>query len=388
MRFVVATIPDVNFSLGRDVALAKSSAIYGDETILFSPTYCGTEPFLNFLTRPLLHQLIWLSIFTRDPGFVKGEKLTPTQRDSRIKASRALSNKLLGRAQQLIELTSCTAVLTKEQNEEVDSIATETKAMSQLISQVFSDDTELVQRARQLKKGEELGLIKIQQSEMPSLYYNEKKLMSDVASALSAANSYGALDERFAIPLKSLNRGQIQKQKVTQVAVEMFKRLPLFEEASFDEIRDIKRELGAYLTNFRRGLIEISEKIRSQPWDNDFPHDVERELRVRLLPEVAALEDKVKSNSYLKQLIHRVVKEPLVLPASSALGMVLSTSLHASTIASQVASAIAGASLLVFEAHKEWKEEKKKAEENLFFFYFRAGKLLNRRRGRTEIRRR
>ena len=387
MRFVVATLPDVNFGLVRDVALAKSSALYGDETVLFSPTYCGTEPFLDFLARPLLHQLIWLSILTRDPGFVQGEKLTPAQRDSQIKASRDQSNMLLDRARQWIELTSSTAVLTNEHKEECDRIATDTKAMSQQISQLFSDDTELVQRARQLKKGEELGLIQIQQFGMPSLRYNEKKLVSDVTAALSAANSYGALDERFVIPLKLLNRGQIQKQKVTQVAVEMFRRLPLFEEASFDEIRDIKRELGIYLANFRRGLIEISEQIRSQPWDKDFPHDVDRELRVRLLPEVAALEDKVKSNSYLKQLLHRAAKDPLVLPASSALGMVLSTSLQASTIASQVAGAIAGAGLLAFEAHKEWKEEKKKAAENLFFFYFRAGKLLNRRRGRAAIRR-
>jgi predicted transcriptional regulator len=334
--------------------------------------------------------MIWQSIIERDPGFVEGEKLTPSQRKSRIKASIDLSNKILERAKKWIELTSSLAVLTNDQKEVVENIATETEAISQLITKVFSDDTELVKRARQLKRGEDLGLIKIQQFGIPShgyLRYDEEKLVFDVNEALSAANSYGALDERFVIPLKSLKRGQIEKQKVTQVAVEMFRRLPLFEEASFDEIRDIKQELGIYLANFRRGLIEISEQIRSQPWDKDFPHDVERELRVRLLPEVAALEDKVNSNSYLKQLIHRAAKDPLVLPASSALGMILSNSLHASTIASQLASAIAGAGILAFEAHKEWKEEKKKVEKNLLFFYFRAGKLLNRRRGRAAIRR-
>lgn len=390
MRFVVATLPDVNFGLGRDVVLAKSSAIFGDETILYSPTYWGTEPYLDFPSRPLLHQMIWQSIILRDPGFVEGEKLTHAQRKSRIKSSIDLSNIILERAKNLIELKSSFAFLSKEHKEEVERITTETKAISQQISKVFSDDTDLVKRARQLKRGEDLGLIQIHQIGIPShgyLRYDEQKLVFDVNESLSAANSYGALDERFVIPLKSLKRGQIEKQKVTQVAVEMFRRLPLFEEASFDEIRDIKKELGIYLPNFRRGLIEISEQIRSHPWDKDFPHDVERELRFRLLPEVAAIEDKVNSNSYLKQLIHSATKDPLVLPASSALGLILSTSLHASTIASQVATAIAGAGLLAIEAHKEWKEKKKKVEENLFFFYFRSGKLLMRRRGRAAIRR-
>jgi len=260
--------------------------------------------------------------------------------------------------------------------------------MAQRVHHVFSDDTELVQRARELKKGEELGLIRIQQVGVkPNLYFDKKKLVSDITAALSAADAYGALDERFMTPFKPSSEGQIHKQKVTQVAAEMFRRLPLFEEASFDEIRDIERELETYLANFRRGLIEISQEIRSQPWDDDFRHEVERELRVRLLPEVKALEDEVKANSYLRQLVHRVAKDPLVLPASSALGMMLSTTFHASTIASQVASAIAGGGLLAFEAYKEWKEENRKTEENLFFFYYKAGKLLSRRKGKTRLRR-
>jgi hypothetical protein len=70
MRFVIATLPDVKFNLGRDLALVKACALYGDESVMFSPTYLGTEPLLDFSSRPLLHQLIYLALLTRDPGFV------------------------------------------------------------------------------------------------------------------------------------------------------------------------------------------------------------------------------------------------------------------------------------------------------------------------------
>ena len=377
MRFIVATLPDVKFNLGRDVALTKASALFGDETVLFSPTYCGIEPFLDFSKKPVLHQLIWLSTLSRDPGFLQGEELTPSQRDTRIKAAAEKSKVFTNQGLRWIELESSASGLTSEQLAERDRIATETKAIAQRINHVFSDDVEHVLRARELKKGEELGLIRIQQIiEEPTLYFNKAKLVSDISTALSAADAYGALDERFVSPFEAFSEGQIYKQRVIRIAAEMFQRLPLFENASFEEIRDIKRELEPYMANFRRGLIEISQQIRSQPWDNDFPHEVERELILRLMPEIAALEDKVKANSYLTQLMHRVAKDPLVFPATSALGMVLSTTLHASTIALQVASAIVGGGLLAFEAYKEWKEEDRKAKENLFFFYYKAGKLL------------
>jgi hypothetical protein len=375
MRLIVATLPDSSFSLGRDVPLTKLSVLYGDEVVLFSPTYHGVEPFFDFANREVLHQLLWLAILRRDPGFVIGEKLSPSQRETRIKAAADRSHALLQKALRWMELTSTAFPLSKDLARERDQIADEAKADARKVGAVFADDKDFVQRARQLSEAQRLGLVHIQQiSKVPSLRYDQTKLVSDIAAALSTPDSYGALDERFIKPLKPLSRSQLEKQKTIQVAYDMFRRLPLFEKASFEEIRDIKKELARPLTNFRRGVSEISRQIRSQPWDRDFPHDVEGELTTRLLPEVAAIEDKVETNSYLKQLVHRLAKDPLILPSSSALGMILSTTLQTSAIASQVAGAIAGAGLLAYEAHKEWKDQKRSIEENLFFFYYRVAK--------------
>jgi hypothetical protein len=379
MRLIVATLPDSSFSLGRDVPLTKLSVLYGDEVVLFSPTYHGVEPFFDFANREVPHQLLWLALLSRDPGLAIGEKLSPSQRQTRIKAAADRSHALIQKALRWLDLTSTVFPLSSDLARERDQIADEAEADAHKIADLFADDKDFVQRARQLSEAQRLGLVHIQQiGKVPSLAYDQTKLISDIAAALATPDSYGALDERFVKPLKPLSRSQLEKQKNVQVAYDMFRRLPLFEKASFEEIRDIKRELAKHLTNFRRGVSEISQQIRSQPWDKDFPHDVEQELTTRLLPEVAAIEDKVETNSYLKQLVHRLAKDPLILPSSSALGMILSTTLHTSAIASQVAGAIAGAGLLAYEAHKGWKDEKRLIEENLFFFYHSVAKGVDR----------
>src|SRR5262245_40975564 len=53
MRFVIATLPDIKFNLGRDLDLVKSCALYGDEVVLYSPTYLGTAPLLDFSKKAL-----------------------------------------------------------------------------------------------------------------------------------------------------------------------------------------------------------------------------------------------------------------------------------------------------------------------------------------------
>ena len=96
----------------------------------------------------------------------------------------------------------------------------------------------------------------------------------------------------------------------------------------------------------------------------------------------------MKANSYLKELVHKIVREPLVIPGGSALGLVLSSSLQSSVVASQVAGAVAGAGLLAFEAHHEWKAKEKEVEENRFYFYYKVGKAFSqkgsRRKGRKK----
>lgn len=376
MRIVIATLPDLKFPLGRDLQLAKASVLYGDETLVFSPTYVGTEPFFDFSDRPVIHQLVYLAVIARDPGFVVGEQLTAEQRETRISEAIKRSDNLLDTSERWLDLNS-KAALSDAQRLERDRIAAKARTHSQGFQERFSENTDLIRRAKALREAAELGLLSIERiHRIPRVYYNLQTLANKVSNALCQADSYGAIDERLVNQLGEISAAKTQKQRCVRVAAELLGRLPRFHTVSFNELVEIKNELDPHLINFRKGLTEISLQIRDEPWNDDFPHEVERELVSRVQPSVAAIEDHVKSNSYLRKFLYTFAKEPLVLPATSALGLVLSNTLHTSEIVSQVVSAVAGTGLLALKAYDEWKDTKRGNEENLFFFYYKASEFL------------
>ena len=383
MRIVVATLPDVAFGLGRDLVLAKSGAVFGDETLLISPTYGGTEPMLDFMERPVLHQLDWLAALVRDPGFVQGQRLTDEERRRRIREAEERSEEILRMAARWREIVRPGGTASVEEERDIRRIRDHIGPLAMAVAKTWSDDRDSVRRAKELRRASALGLLKVERlGEAPSIYFTRSELTRKVETALCEPGTYGAMDERLLPLIRPLSEGQRRKQRVIAVGGEMFRRMPDFGEVSFDEIADIRKELAPYLPNFRRAVSELADEIRAESWDADFPHEVERELLARLMPEVAAIEDKVSSNSFLGELLHKVAKEPLVLPATSALGMILTTTAQVPAVVAQVVGAAAGLGLLAYEAREGWKESKAEAEENLFFFYYKVRKMVGTRKKR------
>ena len=376
MQIVVATMPDSGFILGRDLALLKASTLYSDDTILFSPTYEFSKYYVDIETKHTLHQLVYLAILSRDPVFVVGEELTDEEKQKRIANAESNYKSIVIKATRYEAICSES---TQSQADTDEKLEIEEFALkkSQAIATVFSGSTDIALRTREIERATNLGLVETKQVDHNDrLYYRRDKYISNVNSALLKSDTYAALDERF-INLIPTSQGQQSKQKVAKIGAELFSKLPGFDSATFDEIADIKEELKTYLVNFRRGITEMSQSIKANPWDKDFANDVELELVSRLYPEVAAIEDAIKTNSYLKQILHKVTHSPLVVPATSALGMVLSTTLHTSAIAFQIATNTLGAGILASQAYTHWQEENKRIENNTFFFYYRARKLLD-----------
>lgn len=377
MRFVIATLPDVKFNLGRDLSLVKAASLYADEAILFSPTYVGTLPFLDFSHQTLLHQLIYLALLHRDPGFTVGEELSERERVERVQVAKEKSAALI------VKATAVLDHLTRDDSSDdagsaLEQIALETLPLSQAVERAWSDDKDYVQRAKEITQAHRLGLISIAQvSDMSTLpYFSLDQLKTDVFTELSRSQSYGALDERFIGEPDELPSGVTQKIRIAKIATDVFSRLPNFSMASFDEIKDIRVELQPHLALFRKAITDISVDIKSSPWDADFPHDVEREVQQRVDPAISEIEAQINATSYLRELVYGAAKNPFAVPATSALGLLVSSSTGVSALAAQVASALTGAALLAFEAHKEWRESRRKTEGNEFYFYYRALQLL------------
>ena len=217
MRFVIATLPDVKFNLGRDINLVKACALYGDEFILFSPTYVGTEPLLSFSSRPLFHQLLYIAILEHDPGFVVGEEITKEEQAERIRAAEQKSDDLFSKAFTVIKILQ-EAKKTEQAQRDLEKIALDIRPLIQGVERVFTDEKDFIRRARELAKAQEIGLVKIVKiHDVPSLRFDYDKLKSDVSTELSRADAYGALDERFVAEIHRLSGGPIQKFRAARV---------------------------------------------------------------------------------------------------------------------------------------------------------------------------
>jgi hypothetical protein len=157
----------------------------------------------------------------------------------------------------------------------------------------------------------------------------------------------------------------------------LFERLPLFDQATVNEILDIRRELETPLTRFRSSIIRFSDSIRTAAWDEDFSFEADQIFQRDVQPAVLDLEEAVKTNKYLIALLRKVVDKPLTIPSASALGILMSKLSALPDIASQAFGLASASGLLAYDAYKDWLKDKRKIEENQLYFYYKAGTLLS-----------
>lgn len=174
----------------------------------------------------------------------------------------------------------------------------------------------------------------------------------------------------------SIQGTSVERGKQAGLTSSLFSRLPLFDAAAIDEIMDIRRELERPLVRFRSAIVRLSREIESAQWGSAFPFEVERIVLEHVEPAVLEIEDEIKSNKYLAKLIQKSIDKPLVLPGTSAIGMLLSTAADLPQVVVQGLSLAAGSAALGLEAAREWREETERIERNQLFFYYRLGRRI------------
>lgn len=171
-------------------------------------------------------------------------------------------------------------------------------------------------------------------------------------------------------------------EKLTQInfAVDIFKRLPNFSKATISEIIDIRKTLERPLIRFRSAIIDISENIRYEPWNENFKNDVEKQFRKIIEPSILEIEEECKTNKYLLELVNTFTENPLVVPAGGIAGAFISKLSSILNISAEAIGLAVGAGVVAYKAFKKWKEKTKNIEANQMFFYYRAGKLINKQK--------
>ncbi|MGI8555579.1 MAG: hypothetical protein ACR2LT_04395 [Pyrinomonadaceae bacterium] len=212
-----------------------------------------------------------------------------------------------------------------------------------------------------------------------------KKFVKFLEETISNCNTYPLFNDvignivRLGIQAEKMKVSEhgIARGKQSALAVNLLERLPLFDEAEIDEILDIKVELERPLKRFRSAMIRFSEGIKNASWDENFSHDAEVVFMRDIEPSILDIEDAIKSNNYLASLTRKIVDRPLTLATGSALGILISPLSELPKLITTSLGIFGSASIVAYDAYKEWKQNNLKTEQNNLFFYYKAKKNLS-----------
>lgn len=179
-----------------------------------------------------------------------------------------------------------------------------------------------------------------------------------------------------------VNEYSINNAKEVALASDLLERLPTFPQATVKEILELRKELKEHLTLFRSAVISFSEKIKNTSWDKNFQFDAEHVFRRDIAPTIDRLEEEIKSNKFVKELLRKFAEKlPIAAAGStlalggSALAMKMSDLSLPTIVGLSVGGLISGG-ISLYDTHKEWNKAERKTKENNLFFYYRASKLL------------
>ncbi len=212
-----------------------------------------------------------------------------------------------------------------------------------------------------------------------------KEFVKFLGQTISDNNTYPLFNDEIGNLVKlgikenklKVSKTSIARGKHSALAINLLERLPLFDEAEINEILDIKRELERPLKRFRSAMIKFSEDIKNASWDEDFSYDAEVVFMREIEPIILDIEDAVKSNNYLANLTRKIISQPLTLPAGSALGLLMSPLSNLPALITTSLGVGASASIIAYDAFREWKQNNLKTEQNNLFFYYKVKENLS-----------
>ena len=357
-EFHITAIPypsnSKELNINEEIRLIKASLLYADKVLLFSiiPIIFCSIPF-------------WIKQFSKDRE--------TQQKIENIKSD--IAGKLLHIAKENEELKSKINEIQadlKDKNTDFESFFKEeiNKSFSRLSNIFLSAMSEVTS---------DIGINKLDpviKSGLLDVYIIGKSKIPE--------ETYPLLDENILNLVKAerrdekLNISEVDSEKIKQIGFvfDIFQRLPNFENATINEILDIRKTLGKPLIRFRSAIIGMSDSIRYKPWDKGFYYDIEKIFYQRIEPTVLEIEEECKSNKYLTKLLNMIVKRPWEIPAGGIGGVIISKLAEVSNISATAIGLAIGTGTVAFNALNEWKEKTKEIKRNQIYFYYKAGRIL------------
>jgi len=246
-------------------------------------------------------------------------------------------------------------------------------------SGVLEIGKDLLHNLNEIHKAVKLGLVKdLYGFQCP--YIGPTSIRNATFEILSNNEMLGVLDKEI-VDFKQKKDKNIEHDiKIASIANKIFSKLPNFDNASIDEIADIRKEIFKYTTGFKKELTILADQVNSSVWDKYFQKDVENQLIKRVYPKIEEIEHAVKENKSLLEYIPKAIdslKSPNVLAPTSIVGLALvnlgvplydETAICSCGIAAFLAT-------LTDMASKKKKEERKIKQNDLYLVYRTKKKL-------------
>lgn len=181
-----------------------------------------------------------------------------------------------------------------------------------------------------------------------------------------------------AVKMGTLQPSPLAVSQATHVTLssELLKRLPSFDNASIDEVLDIRNELDGPLIRFRSAILGFSRDMRSASWDKNFPFEANQVFMEHVKPAILEIEDRCQSNSFLGKFLPSLVDRSLLPLGSSALGLLLANSTQLPELVTTGLGLAGGSATVALRAYQEFVGEQRLIENNGLFFYYGASKRL------------
>jgi len=362
LHITVGAAPQAGFNLTHELRLLKAGLLYADKVKLcsLSSAMAVTLPYLSILPDKEILELTQHA--------AKALNQNPETVEAFIQKYQQLQKKKHRTPQELILLQNIKKQFDKTR-QEFGRVA------ENLIKEA---------NAEGLFSAIQSGLVEIQSFDFQKDNAVEQYI-SMINDAVLSGETYPLLDDftgnlvRLAIEAgKIVPLGTtITKAKQTGLSSGLFEKLPLLDEASVDEIIEVRKELDKPLTRFRSAIVNFSRQIEHEPWAKEFPYEVDQVFIEHVEPAVLDIDEAYKSNKFIVSLVKKFADKPLVLPSTSAIGFLLSQASNVPNVFTQSLSLVAGSAIIGLEAVEDWQKKKQEIEKNQLYFYYRVKKSLS-----------
>lgn len=380
-------------TLTKDLRLVKASLLYADHVTLYSP---------------ITSLLLVMSSLKQNLGAEELNILEGVLRTLGIREPSA--NILLDQLRSYRQIAQ-RAVLGPTTDEEARFTREfKTAALSYLTDLAERMKTSAEKgRSSELIKTIDAGILDVHRFKSPTnLDSVSEEFAVIVDELIREPHDYPLLDHAMATIFRQIiQQGQATpsdsaagRSRQVALAANLIERLPVFDEASVDELLDIRRELADPLIRFRRAVIMFSDAIRTAAWDSDFEYEIQNLFAKEVAPAVSAIEEDVRANRIRERILDKALddKDRLALTAGGlvarpSLGLLAS---HLTGIPELATASAAGASVAAIfyagldfvQAIRESVLRHREIAENGLFFYYKAGEQLRKRQSKRKARKR